>query len=147
MPRFSGRKPFTREIFSRHVDEIRSLLHALELRESFEDDQFRPRMDIYETCQDIVIEFDVPGIELSALSLKMNGMTLVLEANKPREINEGTFICVERSHGRFTHAVHIPEHVDPAQVRAEYRRGVLRVICPKVCERLVPIKEICKWSN
>jgi len=141
MTRFSGRNPVTQEIFSRHVCEMRSLLHALELRDSFEDSEARPKMDMYETCEDIIIEFDLPGIALEAISLKMNGMTLILEASKPKEQNEGTFICVERSHGRFCHAVHIPGNVDPGAVRAEYRRGVLRVICPKCSERLVPIKE------
>jgi HSP20 family protein len=142
MPRFSGRKPFTQEIFNRHVGEMRSLLHALELRDTFEDNETRPKMDMYETCHDIVIEFDLPGFTLDAISLKMNGLTLILEACKPREQYEGKFICVERSHGCFHHAVNIPGNVDPCAIRAEYRRGVLRVICPKSSERLVPIKEI-----
>lgn len=142
MPRFSGRKLFTQEIFDRHVGEMRSLLHSLELRDSFEDNETRPKMDMYETCRDIILEFDLPGFSLDGISLKMNGLTLVLEACKPREQNEGKFICVERWHGRFHHAVHIPGNFDPGAVRAEYRRGVLRVICPKSCEQLVPIKEI-----
>jgi HSP20 family protein len=142
MPRFSGRKPFTQEIFDRHVSEMRSLLHALELRDSFEDSETRPKMDMYETCQDIILEFDLPGLNPDAITLKMSGMTLTLEASKPREQNEGKFICVERSHGSFQHAVHVPGNVDPGAIRAEYCRGVLRVICPKGCERLVPIKEI-----
>ncbi len=141
MPRFSGRKPFAQEIFSRHIGEMLSLLHALELRDPFEDNETCPKMDMYETCRDIVIEFDLPGLALDAISLKINGMTLVLDACKPREQYEGKFLCVERSHGRFHHAVHIPGHVDPGTIRAEYRRGVLRVTCPKCCERLVPITE------
>ncbi len=141
MPRFSGRKPFTQEIFDRHVGELRSLLHSLELRDSFEDNETRPKMDVYETCLDIVIEFDLPGFTLDTISLKISGMTLELEACKPREQNEGAFICVERIHGRFHHTVLIPGNVDPGEIRAEYRRGVLRVICPKSSERLVPIKE------
>ncbi|MEI7817106.1 MAG: Hsp20/alpha crystallin family protein [Desulfuromonadales bacterium] len=142
MPRFSGRKPFTQEIFNRHVSEMRSLLHVLEMRDSFEDNETRPKMDMYETGQDIVIEFDLPGFSLDAISLKMNGLTLVLDACKPKEHNEGKFICVERSHGHFQHAVNIPGNVDPGAIRAEYRRGVLRVICPKSCARVVPIKEL-----
>jgi HSP20 family protein len=144
MPRFSGRKPFTQDIFNRHVDEMRSLLHALELRDSFEVDETRPKMDIYETGQDIIIEFDLPGFALDAISLKTSGLTLILDASKPRDTNEGTFICVERSHGHFNHTVHIPGNVDPGMIRAEYRRGVLRVICPKSCERSVPIQELLK---
>jgi HSP20 family protein len=142
MPSYSGRKPFTQEIFNRHVGEIRSLLHALELRDSFEDNETRPKMDMYETCKDIVIEFDLPGLTLDAISLKMSGMTLILDACKPREMNEGKFICVERCHGRFHHTVHIPGNVDPGAISAEYRRGVLRVTCPKCGERLIHIKEI-----
>ncbi len=142
MPRFSGRKPFTQEIFNRHVDEMRSLLHALELRASFEVDETRPKIDIYETGLDVVIEFDLPGCDLNAISLKMSGLTLILEASKPRETNEGKFICVERSYGHFNHTVHIPGNVDPCLIRAEYRRGVLRVICPKSSESLVPIQEL-----
>ena len=142
MPHFSGRKPFTQEIFNRHVAEMRSLLHALELRDSFEDNETRPKMDMYETCHDIVIEFDLPGFTLDAISLKMNGVTLILEACKPREQCEGKFICVERGYGLFHHAVLIPGNVDLCAISAEYRRGVLRVVCPKSCERLVPIKEM-----
>lgn len=142
MPRFSGRKPFTQEIFDRHVGEMRSLLHALELRDLFEDSETRPQMDMYETCDDIIIEFDLPGFTLDTISLKISGLTLILDACKPREQNEGKFICVERSYGRFHHAVHVSGNVDPGAIRAEYRRGVLRVICPKSGERLVQIKEI-----
>jgi HSP20 family protein len=142
MPRFSGRKPFTQEIFERHAGEVRSLLHALEMRDSFEDNETRPKMDMYETGGDIVIEFDLPGFALDAISLKISGLTLILDACKPREQTEGTFICVERSHGNFHHAVQIPGNVDPASIRAEYRLGVLRVICPKCCERQVPIREL-----
>ncbi|MDD2541385.1 MAG: Hsp20/alpha crystallin family protein [Desulfuromonadaceae bacterium] len=142
MPRYSGRKPFTQEIFDRQVGELRSLLHALEMRDLFEDNETRPKMDMYETGQDVIIEFDLPGFTLNEISLKISGLTLTLEACKPREQNEGKFICVERSYGRFHHAVHIPGNVNPGAIKAEYRRGVLRVICPKICEWSVPIKEI-----
>lgn len=142
MPRFTGRKPFQQEIFSRHIGEMRNLLHALELRDTFEEDENRPKMDMYETCREIVIEFDLPGFDLENIVLKMCGLTLMLEAHKPREQNDGKFICVERSYGSFHHAVLIPVNVDSGNISAEYRLGVLRVVCPKCAERLVPIKEL-----
>lgn len=141
MPRFTGKKPFQQEIFSRHVGEMRNLLHALELRDIFEEDENRPKMDMFETSQEIIIEFDLPGFTLENISLKVCGLTLVLEAYRPREQNDGTFICVERSYGNFHHAVLIPVNIDPMAISAEYRLGVLRVMCPKCGERLVPIKE------
>jgi len=144
MSRFSGKKPFHQEIFSRHVGEMRSLLHALELYDADEEGVNRPLMDMYENSDEIVLEFDLPGFRLEDISLAVRGMTLVLDAQLPREQAraEARFICLERSHGRFHHAVHIPSSFNPEAILAEYRRGVLRVICPKISDRNVPIKEI-----
>ena len=144
MSRFSGKKPFHHEIFSRHIDEIRSLLHALELRDSDNGHENRPPVDIYETGGSIILEFDLPGFRVEEISLTVCGLSLVLEAQRPREQAEGEarFVCLERSHGRFHHAVHIPCSFDPGSISAEYRRGVLRVTCRKINDRKVPIKEI-----
>lgn len=141
MPRFSGRKPYHREIFIRQAGEIRNLLHALEMRDGLDDAHNRPMIDIYETGDDIVLEFDLPGFQLADISLTVSGFTLVLEAFKPREQNDGCFICVERSYGHFHHAVHIPGNIDSSAITAEYRRGVLRVVCPKIDDRRIAIKE------
>lgn len=142
MPRFSGRKPYHREIFSRQVGEIRSLLHAFEMGDGLDETENRPLLDIYETSDGIILEFDLPGFQLADVSLRVSGFTLILEAFKPREQNEGCFICVERSYGHFHHAVHIPGNIDARAITAEYRRGVLRVVCPKTDDLQVPIKEI-----
>ena len=144
MSRFSGKKPFHQEIFSRHVGEMRSLLHALELHDADAEGENRPLMDMYENSVEIVLEFELPGFRLEDICLVVRGMTLVLDAQRPRENAEAeaSFICLERSHGRFYHAVHLPGSFNPAGILAEYRRGVLRVVCPKISERNVPIKEI-----
>ena len=142
MSRFSVRKPYHREIFSRHVGEIRSILHALEMRDELEETENRPLMDIYEAGEGIILEFDLPGFYLENISLKVSGLMLVLDAYKPREKDVGSLICMERHFGRFHHAVHIPGNIDPCSITAEYRLGVLRVVCPKSDERQVPIKEI-----
>lgn len=142
MSRFSGRKLLQQEILNRHVSEIRNLLHVLELRESFGPDDNRPLMDMYETTQEVVVEFDLPGVSVDAITVRIAGSTLHLEADKPRDLHEGTFIRVERSHGHFHQSVQLPGNFDPEKVTAEYRMGVLRVTFPKSGERLVPIKEI-----
>jgi HSP20 family protein len=142
MPLFSGRKLYHREILSRQVDEIRSLLQALEMRDGPDDAENRPLMDMYETGDRVILEFDLPGFQVEDISLKVSGLTLILDAFKPREQYDGCFICLERRFGRFRHVVPIPGNVDPCAITAEYRYGVLRVICQKTGGRQVPIKEI-----
>lgn len=144
MSRFSGKKPFQQEIFSRHIGEIRSLLHELELRDMDDEHENRPLMDIYETSDEIVLEIDLPGCRVEDINLTVCGPTVVLDAQRvPEQAGErDRFLCLERSQGRFHHAVHIPCSFNPGAISAEYRRGVLRVICPKTIDRKVPIKEI-----
>jgi len=144
MTRFTGKRPFHQEIFSRHVGEIRNLLHALELRDAEAEGENRPLMDMYENSTEIVLEFDLPGFRLADVRLVVRGMTLVLDAERPREQAEeqARFVCLERSCGHFHHAVHLPCSFNPDAISAEYHRGVLRVTCPKTNDRNVPIKEI-----
>ena len=144
MSRFLGKKPFQQEIINRHIGEIRNLLHALELRDSHDEHENRPLLDMYETCDEIVLEFDLPGFQVEDISLTVCGLALILEAQRPREQSEAEarFMCLERSHGCFHHAVHIPCSFDPLSISAEYHRGVLRVVCLKINDRKVPIKEI-----
>jgi len=144
MSRFSGKKPFQQEIFSRHVDEMRSLLHALELHDTGGEGENRPLLDIYETADEVVMEFDLPGFRREDIALAVRGMTLVLDADRPREQTEaaGRYICLERSHGHFHQTVRLSGSFNTEAIQAEYRRGVLRVVCPKISDRIVPIKEI-----
>ncbi|BCS55113.1 Hsp20/alpha crystallin family protein [Geobacter sp. SVR] len=142
MPRFSGKKPYHQELISRQVGEIRALLHALEMREGLDEAENRPRMDMYESSDEVVLEFDLPGFRLEDIAIRVNGVTLVLEAHKPREQIEGCFICMERSFGHFNYVIQLPGIFDPRLVVAEYRLGVLRVVCPKAADLKVPIKEI-----
>ena len=142
MPRYSGKKPYSLEVFNRQVGEIKNLLHVLELRGGFEEGENRPRMDMYEDGAAVILEFDLPGFRLEDISLKICGVTLLLEAYRPREQAEGHFICMERGFGNFRYAVQIPCDSNPCSITAEYRLGVLRVVCPKSDGVQVPIKEI-----
>lgn len=142
MPRSTGRKPYHHEIFSRQIGEIRSLLHALEMRDGLDEATNHPLLDIYETGEGVILEFDLPGCKPEDINLKVCGLTLMLDAYKPREANDGGLICMERHFGHFHHAVHIPGGVDPCSITAEYRKGVLRVICLKTGELQIPVKEI-----
>jgi len=144
MPRFTGKKPFQQEIYNRHLGEIRNLLHVLELRDETVEGENRPLVDMYETADSIVLEFDLPGFACSDISLTVCGSTVVLDAHRScrQDDVKPRFICLERSHGLFHHAVSIPGNFDVETLTAEYRRGVLKVVCPKAEERHVPIKEI-----
>jgi len=141
MPNFSGKKSY-QDIYSRQAGEIRDILRVLEFQCEFDETDNRPKMDMYEADNTVVVEFDLPGFSVEDISLKICGTTLVLEAYRPREKNAGRFICLERTCGNFRYVVQLPLTSNPCEVSAEYRLGVLRVTCPRSDGVQVPIKEI-----
>lgn len=144
MPKSGGKKPIYPGLYNRHLDEMRNLLNTLDPDAASQDDgALAAPMDIYETESEIVVEFDLPGIQLSSINLVQRGLILFLEVEKKAESREGQmkYICMERNFGRFTRSVRMPDNIDPVGIRAEYHRGVLKVFCPKGCERRIIVKE------
>lgn len=94
---------------------------------------WRPQVDVRETDKEIILHADVPGVSENDLSVSIdNGMLTVSgkrEATKKEE-NE-RFHRIERSFGSFSRSVPLPEHVDPAAVKASFENGVLEVHVPK----------------
>jgi HSP20 family protein len=131
--------------YNRHLDEMRSLLRTLDPRLAAEDEgSLNAAMDIYETDQDVVLEFDLPGVTPENISLQQRGMICVVQVEKPAEPQQEQirYLCLERHFGRLRRTVRLPDMVDPSQMRAEYQRGVLRIFCPKGRERRILIKEL-----
>lgn len=144
MPRSGAKKPLIPGMYNRHLDEMRKLLHVLDPHALPEDDgALAVPMDSYETESAIVLEFDLPGVEVTAINLVQRGMVIQIEVDKQADVQqEGIrYICLERHFGRFRRTVRLPDQVDNSHLRAEYQRGVLRIICPKGRERRILIKE------
>jgi len=92
-----------------------------------------PAVDIYETDHELVLKADVPEIDPKDVGIQLENGTLTLKGERKFE-NEKSgkgFHRVERSYGTFVRAFSLPETVDPEQVKAEYKNGVLTVTLPK----------------
>lgn len=134
---------------TRIQSEINKLFdHLVDLKRS-EDGavgQWTPDADVYETPEEWVVRFDLPGVEPGSVRLTMDGSQLILSGEKARpEPAEATrFHCVERGFGRFHRAIQVGAAVNPHQARAMFRNGLLQVVFPKVENRrggevLIPI--------
>ena len=145
MPRSGGRKPLFSGQYNRHLDEMRSLMHALDHRFDGENEgDLSAAMDVYETDGSVVLEFDLPGLRPENISIVQRGVVVEIRAEKmpdpPPE--QPRYLCLERNFGRMRRTVRLPDLIEANQVHAEYRRGVLRIICPKGRERRILIKEL-----
>lgn len=92
-----------------------------------------PALDVWETADDIVYAFDLPGLVESEISIEVADDTLTVAGERRRESAESgeRYFRYERRYGTFSRAVGLPAGVDDSKIAASYRNGVLEVRVPK----------------
>ena len=93
----------------------------------------RPRVDIYENKDHIVLEAELPGMKREDFELSVENNVITLRGERQFEKNEDSdnYHRVERSYGSFTRSFTLPQTVSAEGATAEYKNGVLRVTLPK----------------
>lgn len=92
---------------------------------------FTPRVDVYETEQELLLFADMPGVDPNAIDLHYERGELRLTGKvKPRS-NVGNLVFREYELGDFQRSFQIRESIDASRIEAEYKNGVLTVHLPK----------------
>lgn len=92
-----------------------------------------PEVDITESDTEIVLEAELPGMDKDDVEIEIDGNVLTLRGEKKQEKEEqekGRYLY-ERSYGAFQRSFSLPATVKEEAVKAEFRKGVLRVALPK----------------
>ncbi len=103
-----------------------------------------PRIDASETDEDIRICAELPGIEEEDIEVTLSGDMLTIRAEKDeeREEDERDYHLMERSMGTYARSLRLPFPVDPGEVDAVFRNGVLTITIPKPGEARQPTHRI-----
>ena len=89
---------------------------------------------------DVVLRFDVPGIDPESIDVTVNRGVLSVSVKRQEERSEGDkFIVRERMMGTFTRRLSLSENLNADAVEATYTNGVLEVRIP-VLEQAKPRK-------
>ncbi len=92
-----------------------------------------PALDVWETDNEVVYAFDLPGIPEDKISVEVKDDILTVTAQRERteELKDEHFYRFERRYGTFARAVGLPQGVDENRISARYENGVLEVRVPK----------------
>ena len=86
--------------------------------------------DIYkDTNGDIIIEFDLEGIEQKDISVNVSGQTLKVET-KAQEKEQGEFYHRKISRRALKKQFTLHQDVDKESIEAEYKNGLLKIKIP-----------------
>lgn len=98
------------------------------------DSEWLPAVDVYEDEKHIHIKADVAGIEEKDLDLNLQDNVLTVSGRRNEEKKESSgrncFVS-ERRFGSFSRSIALPEGVNPENVKAELKNGVLKVSIDK----------------
>jgi HSP20 family protein len=90
-----------------------------------------PPLNIGRTPRSVEVYAFAPGLDASKIDVTLDRGVLRISGERqddlPAKDAKATVYARERSLGRFTRSVSLPDDVDPAQVKASYRDGVLQV--------------------
>ena len=88
-----------------------------------------PTADVWETDDEVVYAFDLPGIPENDISVELEDGALTISAERPREhtVEDGKYFRFERRFGTFSRTIGLPQGVGEDAVSAKYEHGVLEV--------------------
>lgn len=104
-----------------------------------------PLVDLYETGDELVCEVDLPGADLSKLTIRVYEDLLLIESSGNAEGDEEMcpggfrYLCMERSLKAFRRVVKLPVLVNTLAAVACYNDGVLTVKFPKLKGKVIRV--------
>ena len=109
--------------------EIDQIIDRLWSGESECNCAFAPRVNIRETENDVVLVFEVPGVEKNDIKVGIeNGMLTVSGERKIEPANEQSgYVRNEILGGTFSRSFTLPDTVDTDKIEADYKHGMLTV--------------------
>ena len=96
-----------------------------------------PAVDVTETENDLVLTFDLPGLNENDISVELDDNVLTVSGRRERKHEESKdrYYRFERRFGEFSRSVSLPAGVSEGDIQAGYENGVLEIRVPKPDEQ------------
>jgi HSP20 family protein len=94
-------------------------------------------MDVTEDEKHIEVCLELPGVDEKDIDITISGDRLIIKGEKKEEHEnkdeQEHFVVhrIERSFGSFQRVLTVPHDIDPEQVEADFRDGLLKIALPK----------------
>jgi HSP20 family protein len=89
--------------------------------------------ELEETGKDVVVRFELPGMDKEDCTIQIEGNVLHLTGEKrfERDTSDSTYHVMERAYGAFQRSIVLPRNVNVERAEASFKNGVLTVRLPK----------------
>jgi HSP20 family protein len=93
-----------------------------------------PLLNVTELPDAFAVSAEMPGVKAGDIEIKIEGDTLTLKGERnPEDVGPGaSYHRRERATGGFQRSLTLPAKIDPEQVSAKYKNGILTVELAKL---------------
>jgi HSP20 family protein len=86
-------------------------------------------VEVQERGGKLLVRVDLPGMAREDVKVEVTAETLTIEGERKQTVEkeEKGYYRSERSYGRFSRTIPLPEGVDANTAKAEFKNGVLEV--------------------
>ncbi len=99
---------------------------------SFAGGTWVPAADVYETQNELVFQFEVPGFEKDQIRITIDAGQLFVSGERAvEEKNDVKYHQSERWYGKFHRSFMLPTSIQADGIQANLKNGILTVVLPK----------------
>lgn len=119
--------------FERQLDQMMGRLGGGTGSGGQEQRAWTPSLDVHQEGDTMVICAEVAGIDPDQVDISVEDDVLTISGSREdhNEVEEGQWIRRERHWGQFRRSVSLPPGVDPEQIQASARYGLIEVRVPR----------------
>lgn len=111
---------------------FRAALNAVRTRQQhMADTDWFPAVDVSETDEGYLFEFDLPGLTRREIEIRVDGKALCLAGVRTTLRQGGRALRVERPAGEFVRRLSLPPDAIGDEIRVTLQDGVLQLHVPK----------------
>ncbi|HSE30811.1 MAG TPA: Hsp20/alpha crystallin family protein [Pyrinomonadaceae bacterium] len=115
-----------------------ALQEATEAESPLVSGEWAPPVDLCEACDAIYIRIELPGVAPELINIGLSNTKLRLWGEKKRRPARRrivSYLCSERSYGKFSRVVHLRWTISVRDATAEMSNGILLIRLPKIEDR------------
>jgi HSP20 family protein len=111
--------------------------------------EFLPAIDVAETDKEITVTAELAGMDQKDIELTLNDDILTIRGEKKQEKEHQNSKCFHRecSYGSFARSIRLSAEVDQEKVKAEFKKGILKIQMPKLETETPKSKKIAIQSE
>ena len=102
----------------------------------FTSSEFMPRVDVRENDKEIKVTAELPGMDENDIDVTLSSDSLIIKGEKKEETEDKgkDYYRTECRYGSFHRVIPFSEEVDESKVKADFKKGVLKIKLPKTAK-------------